>query len=254
MKKLITAIFATWCGLSFAHTPTSTQAPVTLHLVGDSTMSDKPNLAYPERGWGQLLPEYLSPTIRVFNHAANGRSTKRFVDEGRWNRMLSELRAGDYVLIQFGHNDQKASDPARYADVKTAYPEYLTQFIRDVRAKDATPMIASSICRRHFDEEGQLKRTLTEYANAARQVAELEDVDFIPMNTLSCNFLAEIGEPDSNHYFIKVPPDLYTRYPEGKTDNTHLNTVGAAKIAQLFVRELQRQELSLSEFVYRDTL
>ncbi|WP_159578394.1 rhamnogalacturonan acetylesterase [Alteromonas sp. KUL106] len=228
--------------------------PVTLHLVGDSTMSDKPLLSYPERGWGQLLPEFMSPNLTIKNHAANGRSTKRFVDEGRWQVLLSELSEGDFVVIQFGHNDQKQSDPARYADPQNAYPAYLNQFVRDVDAKGASVIIASSICRRHFSEDGVLKRTLLTYADAAKKVAAQSNVPFIPMNALTCDFLAQEGEPKSNHYFIKVPADLYTRYPDGKTDDTHLNVVGAAKMAQIFVRALKATAHPLADYVYRDTL
>lgn len=245
------------CNTSMATTLPAAKSytkPVTLHLVGDSTMSDKPMLSYPERGWGQLLPEFLLPTIAVKNHAANGRSTKRFVDEGRWQVLLSELSRGDYVVIQFGHNDQKQSDPARYADAEVAYPTYLEGFISDVNNKGAHVLIASSICRRHFDERGQLKRTLTEYALAAKKVAEKNAVPFVPMNSVTCEFLESIGEVKSNDYFIKVPSDLYARYPEGKTDNTHLNVVGAAKVAQLFVREIKTSGHPLSQYIYRDRL
>ncbi|AGP78427.1 GntR family transcriptional regulator [Alteromonas mediterranea 615] len=217
-------------------------------------MSDKPMLSYPERGWGQLLSEFMLPNLNIKNHAANGRSTKRFVDEGRWQLLLSDLSEGDFVAIQFGHNDQKQSDPARYADPENAYPAYLNQFVQDVEAKGASVIIASSICRRHFTEEGVLKRTLLAYADAAKKVAAQNNVPFIPMNALTCDFLAQVGEPNSNHYFIKVPADLYARYPEGKTDDTHLNVVGAAKMAQIFVRQLKATAHPLAKYVYRDTL
>ncbi len=233
---------------------TGYKKPVTLHLVGDSTMSDKSMLSYPERGWGQLLPEFMLPTLIVKNHAANGRSTKRFVDEGRWAMLMSELSKGDFVVIQFGHNDQKEKDPTRFADAKVAYPQYLTRFIADVRAKGANVLIASSICRRHFDNEGHVKRTLTEYAAAAKHVAQQTDTPFVPMNALTCDFLTHIGEAKSHDYFIKVPGDLYARYPDGKTDNTHLNVVGAAKVAQLFVREITASGHPLGRYVYRDQL
>lgn len=248
--KYLFLIALLYTGNCFGWDPTRTA----LHLVGDSTMSDKVNLAHPERGWGQLLPYFMDKELNIINHAANGRSTKRFIDEGRWQLVLSELNQGDYVLIQFGHNDQKKSDPARYADVAKAYPEYLRQYIADIKNKGAIPMLASSICRRHFTPEGKLKRTLTEYAQAAQAVAQEQEIDFIDLNRLSCTFLEQIGEAQSHQYFIKVPPDLYTRWPEGKIDNTHLNVAGAAKIAQMFVRELKRKEHPLSEYVYRDLL
>ncbi|ALM90170.1 MULTISPECIES: rhamnogalacturonan acetylesterase [Alteromonas] len=232
-----------------------TQLPsISLHLVGDSTMSDKTNLAYPERGWGQVLPEFGLPQLSIKNHAANGRSTKRFVDEGRWSSVLSSLSANDYVLIQFGHNDQKREDPARFASADIDYVNYLRQFIDDVESKGATAIIASSICRRHYTDTGVLKRTLTDYALAARRVASEKGVLFVPMNRRTCEFLTETGEAESQQYFIQVPPDLYGRYPQGKIDNTHLNVVGAAKVAQFFVRELKTLDHPLSDYFYRDTL
>ncbi len=235
---------------AFAWDPTR----VALHLVGDSTMSDKPNLAYPERGWGQLLPQYINNELDIVNHAANGRSTRRFIDEGRWALVLSELKEGDYVLIQFGHNDQKESDPSRYASADKDYPAFLRQYINDVRSKNATPMIASSICRRHFDNQGNVKRTLTEYAFAAKQVAQQENVEFFDLNNQTCEFLQAVGDEQSKQYFIQVPAGLYTRYPDGKIDNTHLNVVGAAKVAQFFIRELKATKHPLAKYVYRDTL
>jgi len=254
MKKFIIAYFLLFAWQADATTETPVLASTTLHLVGDSTMSYKPNAAYPERGWGQLVSGYVLPQLSIKNHAANGRSTKRFVDEGRWNMMLSSLSAGDYVLIQFGHNDQKKDDPARFADANTDYTSYLITFIEDVRKKDAQVLIASSICRRHFTNEGVLKRTLLDYAHAAKAVASEKGVPFIPLNDKSCQFLATVGEGQSQQYFIKVPPGLYARYPEGKVDNTHLNVVGAAKVAQFFVRELKSIEHPLAKYVYREVL
>ncbi|WOI39100.1 rhamnogalacturonan acetylesterase [Alteromonas sp. CI.11.F.A3] len=241
--------------IGMASAKAETQLPsISLHLVGDSTMSNKPNLAYPERGWGQILPEFGLPQLSIKNHAANGRSTKRFVDEGRWSSVLSSLSANDYVLIQFGHNDQKSEDPTRYASADIDYANYLNQFINDVQDKGAHVIIASSICRRHYTDTGTLKRTLTDYAAAARRVAREKSVLFVPMNHQTCHFLAKIGEAESQQYFIQVPPDLYGRYPEGKVDNTHLNVMGAAKVAQFFVRELKTLDHPLSDYFYRDTL
>lgn len=236
--------------------PAQAQQPstVTLHLVGDSTMSDKPNLAYPERGWGQLLPEFVLPQLKVVNHAANGRSTRRFLNEGRWQLLLSELGKGDYVLIQFGHNDSKQSDPERFADADTDYQRFLKQFITEVQAKGATPMLASSICRRNFAQDGTLKRDLADYANAAAKVATETQVSFFDLQRLSCDFWQQLGLADSQPYFIQVPAGLYQKFPDGKTDNTHLTLQGASRIAQFFVQELKRQQHPLANYVYRELL
>jgi lysophospholipase L1-like esterase len=250
MKSLL--ILALCFGLSQAQA--TEIKPAKLHLVGDSTMSDKPNLAYPERGWGQLLPQFLLPQLTVVNHAANGRSTRRFLTEGRWQLLLSELGNGDYVLIQFGHNDSKESDPARYAAFDSNYQTFLTQFIADVRERGATPMLASSICRRNFAEDGSLKRDLADYANAAAKVAKEAKVSFFDLQQQSCDFWQQQGKDNSQPYFIQVPAGLYQKFPAGTTDNTHLTLQGASKIAQFFVQDLKRQQHPLAAYIYRELL
>lgn len=228
--------------------------PVQLHLVGDSTMSDKPNLAYPERGWGQLLPQFFTPQLTVVNHAANGRSTRRFLNEGRWQLLLSELRPGDYVLIQFGHNDSKQSDPARYAAADSDYQSYLQQFIAEVRERGATPMLASSVCRRNFADDGSLTRDLAAYADAAAKVATDAKVSFFDLQQLSCDLWQQLGKDAAQPYFIQVPADLYAKFPDGTVDNTHLSVQGASKMAQFFVRDLKAQQHPLAAYIYRELL
>lgn len=249
MKALFLLVLSLLLPTQAAETP-----PLTLHLVGDSTMSDKANLAYPERGWGQLLPQFLLPQLKVVNHAANGRSTRRFFNEGRWQLLLSELAEGDYVLIQFGHNDSKQSDPARFAAADSDYQTFLNQFITDVRKRGATPMLASSICRRNFAADGSLKRDLAAYAQSAAQVAATAGVSFFDLQQLSCDFWQQLGTDGSQPYFIQVPAGLYQKFPDGKTDNTHLTLQGATKVAQFFVAELTRQQHPLTRYVYRQLL
>ena len=225
-----------------------------LHLAGDSTMSDKVALAYPERGWGQLLPEFMSKQLHIVNHAANGRSTLRFANEGRWQLLLSELQAGDYVLLQFGHNDQKITDPERYAAADSTYQAYLSRFIVEAQAKGAFPLLATPICRRDFTETGQLRDGLAEYAEATRTVAKKLKVPLFDLHQLSCDDLTRFGPTASQAYFIQIPAGIYQQFPDGKTDNTHLNVVGASWIAQLFVRELKRQQHPLASFVWRELI
>ena len=228
--------------------------PVKLHLVGDSTMSDKPNVAYPERGWGQLLSQFLTPQLTVVNHAANGRSTRRFLNEGRWQLLLSELGKGDYVLIQFGHNDSKQSDPARYAAPDTDYQSLLKKFISDVRERGATPMLASSVCRRNFADDGSLKRDLADYAKAAAKVAAESEVSFFDLQQHSCGLWQQLGKAAAQPYFIQIPAGLYAKFPQGTVDNTHLSVQGASKMAQFFVRDLKAQQHPLAAYVYRELL
>ncbi|WP_337880227.1 rhamnogalacturonan acetylesterase [Rheinheimera sp.] len=234
---------------------TSTDQPKPrLHLVGDSTMADKTNLAYPERGWGQLLREFLRPELTLINHAANGRSTLRFLNEGRWQLLLSDLGKDDYVLIQFAHNDSKQDDPARYAAPDSTYPQLLTRFIRDVRAKGGIPMLATSICRRNFNARGQLQDDLALYAKAMRQVATQEQVELVDLHSWHCAELQKSGPAGSQPYFIQVPAGLYQKFPDGKTDNTHLSVQGATLVAQQFVRQLKQRQHPLAPYVWRELL
>src|SRR5690606_4126567 len=137
---------------------------------------------------------------------------------GRWQMLLDELQAGDYVLIQFGHNDQKQEDPKRYAEVNTRYPQLLQRFIREVKAKAAIPILASSICRRNF-KGNNLERDLAAYAAQAKQQAELAQIDFFDLQQQSCDLWQTLGPAGSQPYFIQVPAGLYQKFPEGKTDN-----------------------------------
>ncbi|HSI70963.1 MAG TPA: rhamnogalacturonan acetylesterase, partial [Gillisia sp.] len=131
------------------------QCDITFFLIGDSTLADKPYAgSNPEKGWGQVLPLYFKEKLKVENHAVNGRSTKSFRDEGRWETIQQNLKPGDYVLIQFGHNDQKQESADRYAAADTDYRSNLVRYINETRAKGAKPIIATPISRRSFNESG----------------------------------------------------------------------------------------------------
>ncbi|MDP5207187.1 rhamnogalacturonan acetylesterase [Alishewanella sp. SMS9] len=225
-----------------------------LHLVGDSTMSEKPELAYPERGWGQLLPEFILPQLTIINHAINGQSTRRFISEGRWQLLVSDVRAGDYVVIQFGLNDQKHDDPLRFAASEGDYQVFLRRFILELKDRRAIPMLASSICRRNFSAEGSLKRDLADYASAAAKVASAEQVAFFDLQKQSCDFIEQQGPAGSQPYFIQIPADLYAKFPEGKIDNTHLSIQGATKMAQFFIRDLQVKQHPLALYIHAERL
>jgi lysophospholipase L1-like esterase len=140
------------------------QQKITLYLIGDSTMAEKEPDKRPETGWGEMIPEFFNENLIVKNHAVNGRSSKSFIDEGRWDNVLDSLRPGDYVCIQFGHNDQKEYDPERYTIPITGYRQNLIRFITETRAKGACPLLATPIVRRKFNEEGTLVDTHGLYA------------------------------------------------------------------------------------------
>lgn len=223
--------------------PLATVRPA-LHLVGDSTMADKAPLPlHPERGWGMALRQMLDRPARLVNHAANGRSTKRFVDEGRWAHVLGQLAAGDVVLIQFAHNDMKADDPARYAEAHTDYKAYLERFIREVRAQGATPLLATSVARRSFDAQGRLQQTLGDYPAVTRLVAQQQQVGLLDLNALTMAQLQQLGPEASKALFMHIAPGQWDSLPQGLQDNTHYVEAGARATAALAVQAWKAQQL-----------
>jgi lysophospholipase L1-like esterase len=212
----------------------------TVHLIGDSTMADKPLLpANPERGWGQLLPIYFNDNVKVVNYAMNGRSSKSFIDEGRWKKVVAALKPGDYVIIQFGHNDEKDKDPKRYTQAFGSYQTNLLLFIRESREHQATPILATPIARRKFAAAGQLTDTHGDYPKAMREVAQREKVALLDLNTRSMELLAKLGPEPSKRLFDWMAPGEFDRYPKGLSDDTHLNAFGACRICDLATEEMK---------------
>jgi DNA sulfur modification protein DndE len=221
-----------------------------LHLAGDSTMADKPLAPpNPERGWGQMFRERVKEPARIVNHAVNGRSSKNFQDEGRWAHLLGQLQAGDFVLIQFGHNDAKKEDPARYAEAQGAYRDNLRLFVRDVRAKGAAPLLATSLMRREFDAAGRLKDTHADYPVVMREVAAELDVPLLDLHRASAVLLNALGPIQSEPLFLWAKPGEYERYPAGKKDNTHFSEAGARAMAGLAEQTLRLQNHPLTAWL-----
>ena len=217
--------------------------PTTLFLAGDSTMADKTELKEsPERGWGQVLPTYFTEKLAIENHAKNGRSTRSFITEGRWDTLISRVQKGDIVIIQFGHKDAKKEDNTRYADT-TVYRYNLMRMVHDVRMKKATPILATPIVRREFDENGTLKDRHGNYPNVVRQLAKDLDVQLIDMHQYSMELIKNLGPAKSKELYMNVPAGVYSKFPEGKIDNTHLTEKGALEIAQLAAKTIEKQKI-----------
>ncbi len=215
---------------------TGVQKPIDVYMVGDSTMSDKKAEVYPETGWGQVFDEFFDEQVTVHNHAVNGRSTKSFITEGRWQTVLDSLKQGDYVFIQFGHNDQKDQDSARYTDPYGTYSQNLEKYVRESRDKGATPILLTSIVRRKFDENGQLLDTHGDYPLAMRAVAKDLDVGLIDLQKLTADLVQSMGDEPSKEVYLWTEPN--DRFPEGRQDDTHLRVAGAKKVAELVANEL----------------
>jgi len=250
--KKITVRLATLCllvmgSLCFID---STEVP-TIYLIGDSTMAERkePVIVNPERGWGQALSAFFAEAVQIENHAVNGRSTRSFIEEGRWEVVLEKLAPGDFVLIQFGHNDQKYKDPKRYTNPTTAYYNNLRRFVEEARQKGATPVLLTPIVRRKFNEHGTLTDTHGIYPLIVRQLAEEEEVLFIDHLSKTEAFVFEQGNEASKPYYVWVPAGKYAKFPDGKQDDTHLSAQGAPVFARMVVEELGKLDATLNKYI-----
>ena len=244
MKKNFTTLFIFLFAIIFA------QQKPTLFLIGDSTMADKENPdKNPEHGWGQMLPALMTSDINIRNHATNGRSSKSFRTEGRWNKVMQQLKKGDFVIIQFGHNDQKVNDSSRFTNPYTQYRANLERYVRETRAKGATPILMTSIVRRNFNENGVLIDTHKEYPLVVRLVADNLKVPFVDLQLLTEQLEIAYGPEKSGklHLHYKEGEDPY--YPKGKDDDTHLSELGATLVAQMTARNLKSMKTGLEKYI-----
>ncbi len=213
--------------LSFTPKPKS----ITIFTIGDSTMANKttPGDHPAERGWGMMLPEFFKLNVIVQNHAKNGRSSKSFRTEGSWAVVYSQIKRGDYVFIQFGHNDQKA-DTLLHSDPETTYKAYLTRYITETRERGGIPVLFTSIVRRSFKTDGTLNDTHGAYIDVVRQVAKEHKVICIDLNAATHKLVQNLGDEPSKALYMWV---------DDRKDNTHLNEKGARAVAQLAVDSIR---------------
>lgn len=221
----------------------------TLHLIGDSTMAPKAAEKRPETGWGEGLGAHFVEDVKVNNTAVNGRSSKSFIDEGRWQKVLDALEPEDYVFIQFGHNDQKYKSPDRFAYPTTTYRQNLVRYIEETRARQAHPILLTSIVRRHFNDRGVLEDTHGLYPAVVRLAAEEYNVPMIDLQLLTESLVRTMGDEASRDLWLWLDPGENESYPKGVKDNTHLNEYGAAVIAGLAAEEIRRQNLPLAAWL-----
>lgn len=212
----------------------------TIYSIGDSTMATKVNPATnPEFGWCQVLPTFFKSDVVIDNRAVNGRSTKSFIAEKKWEAVYKVLKPGDYVFIQFGHNDGKVTDSLRYTNPHTAYRYNLIQFVKEAREKGAIPILFSPIARRNFNEQGVLISKHETYSMEMRLVAQEFNVPFIDMEYLTESLEIAYGPEKSKQLHLHYKPGEVSYYPEGKDDDTHLSIKGATEIAKIAVAQLK---------------
>lgn len=222
---------------------------ITFFMIGDSTMADKPLADNPERGWGQLFPQYFTSEVAIKNYAVNGRSTKSFIREGRWDTVMKYLRKDDWVFIQFGHNDAKTEDSTRYAAPHTTYRQNLVRFIEDARSKGANPVLVTPVMRRKFDETGTLVDTHGEYPDVVRALAKEMNVPLIDLHRSSSSLITEQGVEGSKRLFLWIDPKHFKAAPGGKKDDTHFSAYGAEQIASLVCAEISEKKLPIAKYL-----
>lgn len=220
---------------------------VTLFLAGDSTVTDQPASGWPYAGWGQMLPKWVKHDVAVANYALSGRSSKSFISEGQLDKIWERMKPQDYLLIQFGHNDQKP-DEARHTDPFTTYKETLKIYIDGARARQAVPVLVTSVQRRFFDGDGRLIDTHGDYLTAMRELAQEENVPLIDLAEKSKALFEKLGPEKTKHVFLWAAPGEYLNHPNGVEDNTHFHELGGILVAELVVeglKELQLQPLRM---------
>ena len=250
---------------------TSSNKSTTIFIIGDSTAADKQNpQTNPERGWGMMLQGCFDRHVRVSNHAVNGRSSKSFITEGRWQRVLEQLRPGDYVVIQFGHNDEK-QDTARHTEPGGTFDENLSRFVREARERKATPILMNAVVRRNFfqasdgsAEDEALRNTKYEdeqvnsdtlidthgaYLLSPRRVAEQMGVVFIDANRITHDLEQGMGIEGSRRLHMWYRPGEVASIPNGRHDNTHYNVYGARLVAGLLADAIAEKVPALRRHV-----
>ncbi|MFM6948359.1 MAG: glycosyl hydrolase family 28 protein [Aquirufa sp.] len=223
--------------------------PIRVFLIGDSTMANKQPADYPETGWGIPFRLLFNEAVEVQNHAYNGRSTKSFRTEGRWQKVFEQIKKGDYVIIQFGHNDAKLSDTSRYAEAQTDYRKNLTRYIQETRSKGGIPIVLSSIQRRKFDSLGHFVDQHGDYPRVAKEVATKEKVLFIDMEAKSRALIEKLGLDASEKIFLHLPPGIYKKYKKGVSDDTHFTVYGAQIMANFVAQGIAESTEHLKSFL-----
>ncbi|MFJ1581458.1 MULTISPECIES: rhamnogalacturonan acetylesterase [unclassified Streptomyces] len=223
------------------------RAVATLYIAGDSTAQTYTSGYYPQAGWGQTLPGFFTPNITVANRAIGGRSSRSFIEQGRLAAIHDVIKPGDYLFVQFGHNDATTGNPERYTS-PADYKEYLrNDYIRATRSRGATPVVVTPVSRRSYNEStGQFNVSFPQYVDAAKAVAAEERVPLVDLSALSRTYLNGIGIEASKNVFLWLNPGQYPNFPNGIQDNTHFQQNGATQMSRLVAQGVARLGLPLS--------
>ncbi|HVH85355.1 MAG TPA: rhamnogalacturonan acetylesterase, partial [Terriglobales bacterium] len=221
---------------------------ITVFIAGDSTVTDQRR--EPWAAWGQMLPQFFNPGVAIANHAESGESLKSFIGENRLAKLLEDMKPGDYLFIQFAHNDQKPG--ASHVDPFTTYKEYLTRYIDEARKRKAIPVLVTSMHRRRFDANGKIINTLEHYPEAMRQHAQEQKVALIDLNAMSKILFETLGPEGTLKVFVHYPAHTFPGQEEELKDDTHFNAYGAYELARCVVEGIRRSHLGLRRYLRTD--
>lgn len=268
MKKYLSVL----CVLAMSLLMTSSTKTTTIFVIGDSTAAEKANYKRsPERGWGMVLQGCFDDKIIVDNHAMNGRSSKSFLDEGRWQKVLEKIKPGDYVFIQFGHNDEKPK-PDRHTAPGSTFDAHLAKYVNETREKGGIPVLFNAVVRRCFysedlknDDDEKLRNKVYDgkekinsdtlidthgaYVVAPRKVAKALNVPFVDATKITHDIETSMGIEGSRKLHMWFLPGENPQVPKGKQDNTHYNIYGARVIANALADAVAEQVPALKKHV-----
>ena len=217
-----------------------------IFMIGDSTMKYNTIYSYPQNGWGQQLQLFVKPGVLIEDYAENGRSTKSFIAEKRFDFVLGRIKKGDYLIVQFGHNDEKIKDPNRYTEPFGEYQRNLKYFAEEATKLGAHVVFETSITRHQF-VDGKCVNSHGDYPKAMLEFAKEYGYTCIDMNKLTIDLYNEIGEETSKKFHMIFGPNIYEVYKEGKDDHSHLMYDGAVMIAKLFVEAIAKTNDPINE-------
>ncbi|MDQ6904969.1 MAG: rhamnogalacturonan acetylesterase [Bacteroidota bacterium] len=218
---------------------------ITVYLIGDSTMADKEVIAYPETGWGMPFHYFFNETVTVDNRAMNGRSTRTFIEENRWQPVVDNLHKGDYVLIQFGHNDEVPTKKSYTTEDQ--FQANLIKFVKESRNKKAIPVLITPVARRKFDSTGKIEETHAVYTQLVKDVAAKYNVPLIHLDKESQEMVQQFGPVTSKYLYNYLSPGENPHYPEGRSDDTHFSELGARKMAEIVLHDIKNLHLELAD-------
>jgi lysophospholipase L1-like esterase len=214
----------------------------TIYLAGDSTMVDQD--VEPWASWGQQLPRFFLPGVTVANHAESGEASNSFVSEQRFAEIMSLIKPGDYFFVQFAHNDQKNGP-----DFPEKYRAIMTDFVTQVRAKGATPVLVTAMNRDDWGTDGKIRDSLEPYPRITREIAAATNTALIDLNAMSMTMFNSMGKDGADHAFMKFKAGSYPGVERDISDSTHFNNYGAYELARCIVQGIKDDKLSLAGFI-----